>query len=81
MPSAAIGARSSSIPQLSGAHYGLAFLLLKRGDASGAEDISRRFSRAAERATEAERWVTHARQTLEQLRSGTESRTSLAEPE
>src|SRR5437899_8708136 len=25
-------------PELSGAHYGLAFLLLKRGDASGAEE-------------------------------------------
>ena len=67
-------------PELSGAHYGLAFLLLKRGDASGAEEHLAAFLAHAPKSAEAERWVTHARVALEQLRSGT-SASSLGEPE
>ena len=48
-------------PELSGAHYGLAFLLLKRGDATGAEEHLSAFLAHAPRSSEAERWVTHAR--------------------
>ncbi len=57
-------------PQLSGAHYGLAFLLLKRGDQSGAEEHLDAFLAAPPNSAEAERWVKYARETLETLRSG-----------
>lgn len=67
-------------PALSGAHYGLAFLLLKRGDATGAEEHLLWFLSHAPSSAEAERWVTHARLALEQLRSGT-SAAPLAEPD
>ena len=67
-------------PSLSGAHYGLAFLLLKRGDSTGAEEHLSAFLAHAPRSAEAERWVTHARVALEQLRPGT-SATSLGESE
>ncbi len=67
-------------PALSGAHYGLAFLLLKRGDATGAEEHLLSFLNHAPSSAEAERWVTHARNALEQLRSGT-SAAPLAEPD
>jgi Flp pilus assembly protein TadD len=67
-------------PQLSGAHYGLAFLLLKRGDALGAERHLNAFLANPPRSAEAERWVRHARQTLEQLQTG-EDADSIAEPE
>lgn len=57
-------------PSLSGAHYGLAFLLLKRGDAMGAEYHLEAFLAHPPAGQEAERWVRHAEQTLEELRSG-----------
>ena len=57
-------------PQLSGAHYGLAFLLLKRGDQSGAEEHLDAFLAAPPNGAEAERWIKHARETLETLRGG-----------
>ena len=57
-------------PKLSGAHYGLAFLLLKRGDAVGAERHLEAFLGQPPAGAEAERWVRHAKQTLEVLRSG-----------
>lgn len=57
-------------PQLSGAHYGLAFLLLKRGDTVGAERHLTTFLAKPPASTEAERWVRHARETLARLRSG-----------
>lgn len=57
-------------PTLSGAHYGLAFLLLKRGDAVAAEDHLRRFLAQPPTSPEAERWLRHAQQTLDQMRSG-----------
>jgi Flp pilus assembly protein TadD len=55
-------------PQLSGAHYGLAFLLLRRGDTEGAERHLTAFLANPPRGPEADRWVRHAQQTLEQLR-------------
>lgn len=58
-------------PQLSGAHYGLAYLLLKRGDGQGAERHLTAFLEHPPATTEAERWVQHARHTIEQIRSGT----------
>jgi Flp pilus assembly protein TadD len=67
-------------PELTGAHYGLAFLLLKRGDSTGAEEHLAYFLAHAPQSAEAERWVTHARQTLEQLRPGADA-APLAEPD
>ena len=58
-------------PQLSGAHYGLAFLLLKRGDQPGAQEHLQAFVAAPPPASaEADRWVKHARETLDSLRGG-----------
>ena len=56
--------------QLSGAHYGLAFLLLKRGDHGAAERHLAAFLANPPRGAEADRWVRHAQQTLEQLQAG-----------
>ena len=56
-------------PQLSGAHYGLAFLLLKRGDTVGAERHLTMFLAKPPGSSDAERWVRHARETLARLRS------------
>jgi tetratricopeptide (TPR) repeat protein len=57
-------------PDLSGANYGLAFLLLKRGDHPGAERHLEAFLAKPPGGPEAERWVKHAKDTLETLRSG-----------
>src|SRR5690349_20468420 len=57
-------------PQLSGAHYGLAFLLLKRGDAEGAEKHRDAFLSNAPQNAESDRWIRHAKQTLEELHAG-----------
>jgi tetratricopeptide (TPR) repeat protein len=59
-------------PKLSGAHYGLAFLLLKRGDGEGAMHHLEAFLKQPPSGAESERWVRHAQQTLDDLRSGTE---------
>ncbi|HEU4990015.1 MAG TPA: tetratricopeptide repeat protein [Gemmatimonadaceae bacterium] len=56
-------------PELSGAHYGLAFLLLKRDDRSGAIEHLDAFLSQAPAGGDTERWVEHARQTLTELRS------------
>ena len=56
-------------PQLSGAHYGLAFLQLKRGDSVEAASHLQAFLDAPPSGAEADRWVRHARQTLDELRS------------
>lgn len=56
-------------PMLSGAHYGLAFLLLKKGDAVEAAQHLEAFLAAPPKGAEAERWIRHARTTLEQLRA------------
>src|SRR6195952_815183 len=57
-------------PELSGAHYGLAFLLMKKGDREGAETHLEAFLAKAPSGPEAERWVRHAEDTLVTLRSG-----------
>lgn len=54
-------------PSLSGAHYGLAFLLLKRDDVDGAVHHLGAFLRQPPRGPEADRWVRHAQQTLDAL--------------
>lgn len=59
-------------PALSGAHYGLAFLLLKRGDRAEATLHLEAFLAQAPGDADAQRWVQHANQTLAALRSGTD---------
>lgn len=59
-------------PASSGAHYGLAFLLLKRGDREGAEYHLDAFLSHPPSSPEAERWVRHAQDTLERLQRGDE---------
>ena len=54
-------------PQLSGAHYGLAFLQLKRGATAEAMEHLQAFLDAPPSGPEADRWVRHARQTLDEL--------------
>ncbi len=63
-------------PKLSGAHYGLAFLLLRRGDANDAAFHLEAFLMDPPApSAEADRWIRHARETLEQIRtSGVEPR-------
>jgi tetratricopeptide (TPR) repeat protein len=56
-------------PALSGAHYGLAFLLIKRGDYAAAASHLTAFLEAPPKSAEAERWVRHARQTLADIRA------------
>ena len=55
-------------PELSGAHYGLAFLLIKRGDAAGGAEHLKAFLAHPLSGAEADRWVRHAEETLETLR-------------
>ena len=62
-------------PSQSGAHYGLAFLLIKRGDASGAEQHLEAFLASPPDGTESERWIRHAEATLDQLRNPTAGET------
>jgi Flp pilus assembly protein TadD len=56
-------------PQLAGAHYGLAFLLLKKGDVRGADRHLASFLADPPREPEAAQWLDHARRTLEKLRN------------
>lgn len=56
-------------PKLSGAHYGLAFLLLKRGDESDAAFHLESFLMDAPAGPESEKWVEHAKRTLDELQT------------
>ena len=57
-------------PKLAGAHYGLAFLLLRRGDtADAAFHLESFLMDPPPPSAEAERWVKHARETLERIRT------------
>ena len=56
-------------PMLSGPHYGLAFLLLKRGESEGAAKHLQAFLAHPPSGDEADRWVHHAQTTLEQLKN------------
>lgn len=49
---------------LPGAHYGVAFLLLKRGDADAAAEHLRAFLARPPRGPDAQRWVAHAEAAL-----------------
>ena len=60
-------------PDQVGAHYGLAFLLLKRGDRAGAMSHLDAFLADPARPAEMEQWVKHAEQTLSALRSGSDN--------
>jgi Flp pilus assembly protein TadD len=57
---------------LSGAHYGLGYLLLKRGDSEGAAIHLQQFLDRPPGGGEAERWIGHARETLEAMRTSAE---------
>ena len=54
---------------LVGAHYGVAFLLLKRGDAQQAADHLRAFLARPPKGPDAERWIRHAETTLRAIAS------------
>jgi tetratricopeptide (TPR) repeat protein len=56
-------------PSLVGAHYGVAFLLLKRGDAQQAADHLRAFLARPPKGPDAERWIRHAETTLRGIAS------------
>lgn len=60
-------------PKLSGAHYGLAYLLLRRGETSDAAFHLESFLMDPPApSAEADRWVRHARETLDQIRTADE---------
>lgn len=61
-------------PSLSGPHYGLAFLHLKRGEHDNAVEHLEAFLAAPPASGEPERWIEHARETLNSLRSEDDSR-------
>ena len=54
-------------PAASGAHYGIAFLILKEGRPDEAKDHLRSFLNNPPSGSEAQRHITHARETLAQL--------------
>ncbi|HEX9705828.1 MAG TPA: tetratricopeptide repeat protein [Gemmatimonadales bacterium] len=58
---------------LAGAHYGLAFLLLKRGDPDGAAQHLKAFLGNPPRGPDAQKWVEHANQALRDMGTGTPS--------
>jgi Flp pilus assembly protein TadD len=63
-------------PKLSGAHYGLAFLLLRRGEIDNAAFHLESFLMDPPApSAEADRWIRHARETLERLRTTDEPAT------
>ncbi|HEU4763977.1 MAG TPA: tetratricopeptide repeat protein [Gemmatimonadales bacterium] len=57
-------------PGLTGAHYGIGFLLLKRGDATRAAHHLREFLARPPRGADADRWVKHAEAALAELDAG-----------
>jgi tetratricopeptide (TPR) repeat protein len=60
-------------PSLAGAHYGLAFLLLKRGETDNARDHLRRFLSRPPRGPDAAKWIEHATTALADLEKGEDS--------
>ena len=64
-------------PGSSGAHYGIAFLLLKDGRSAEAMEHLRSFLNNPPKGNEAQRHVTHARETLAQLASEARSSDAL----
>lgn len=56
-------------PALPGAHYGLAFLLLRRGEIKDAAYHLDSFLTAPPSGTDTARWIEHARETLDRIQS------------
>jgi tetratricopeptide (TPR) repeat protein len=56
-------------PKLSGAHYGLAFLLLKKNATDDAAFHLEAFLLDPPNDADAQRWIAHAKQTLAELRT------------
>jgi tetratricopeptide (TPR) repeat protein len=54
---------------LGGAHYGVAFLLLKRGDSHQAAEHLRAFLARPPKGPDAERWIRHAETALKEIDS------------
>jgi tetratricopeptide (TPR) repeat protein len=59
---------------LAGAHYGIAFLLIKRGEHDLATKHLRTFLGRPPRGPDAAKWIEHAEQALAELKVATESR-------
>jgi Flp pilus assembly protein TadD len=57
-------------PTLTGAHYGIAFLLIKRGELSAAAQHLRSFLGRPPKGPDADRWVRHAETTLREIEDG-----------
>ena len=57
-------------PDLAGAHYGLGFLLLKRGDTEQAVRHLQAFLASPPKGEEATQWIEHARAAMEGLQNG-----------
>jgi Flp pilus assembly protein TadD len=66
-------------PELSGAHYGLAYLLLKRNERDEAAGHLESFLERPPKGADNERWIQHARETLQSLRE-VDQPTTDAEP-
>jgi Flp pilus assembly protein TadD len=60
-------------PTLAGAHYGVAFLLIKRGDPTFAIKHLKAFLSHPPVGPDAERWVAHAQSTLDHLKANDSS--------
>jgi len=58
---------------LGGAHYGLAFLLLKRGETEAAVAHLEEFLSRPPRGPDGQKWVEHAKRTLEELKGADQS--------
>ncbi|PYP27106.1 MAG: hypothetical protein DMD55_09185 [Gemmatimonadetes bacterium] len=67
--------------ELAGAHYGLAFLLLKRGDPDGATQHLRAFLTHPPKGPDAQKWIEHATQALRDLGGGAAGPTHAATAE
>jgi tetratricopeptide (TPR) repeat protein len=61
---------------LGGAHYGVAFLLIKRGDNDAAAEHLRAFLARPPKGADADRWVRHAESALREIASSQASETS-----
>ncbi|HEX9562516.1 MAG TPA: tetratricopeptide repeat protein [Gemmatimonadaceae bacterium] len=57
-------------PPPAGAHYGIAFLYLRRGERDAAEEHLAAFLAAPPSGGDPDRWIAHARETLAALRAG-----------
>ena len=60
-------------PSLAGSHYGLAFLLLKRGETEHAQKHLERFLARPPRGPDAAQWIQHAEKALTELNAGDDS--------